>query len=198
MKLTFPATARNREPLVTQLRDLFAPPCARVLEVASGSGEHAAYFAEALPWLVWQPTDVETAHLESIDAWAAGQPRILRALRYDAETEPLPAGPWDGIFCANLVHIAPWSVAEGLFRAAVEGLAPGALLVTYGPYTIDGKHTSASNATFDAGLMARDPRWGVRDVAALAALRVELDHLRTIPMPANNFTLVFRRRRSAP
>lgn len=193
MKLTFPATARNRDPILAQLRELFAPPCARVLEVASGSGEHAAYFAAALPWLTWQPTDIETAHLDSIDAWAADEPRVLPALRYDAATDAMPAGRWDGIFCANVVHIAPWSVAEGLFRSAAAALAPGALLVTYGPYSFDGKHTSPSNEAFHASLTARDPRWGVRDVAALGALSVDLEHIQTIPMPANNFTLVFRR-----
>ncbi len=193
MKLTFPATARNRDPILAELRRLFAPPCARVLEVASGSGEHAAYFAEAMPWLTWQPTDIEPLHLESIDSWAGSEPRLLPALVYDAATDALPAGRWDGIFCANVVHIAPWSVAEGLFRSAARALSPGGLLVTYGPYTIDGKHTSPSNEAFDASLTSRDPRWGVRDVATLAALSETLAHVQTIPMPANNFTLVFRR-----
>ncbi len=197
MKLTFPATARNRDPILAVLREQFALPAARILEVASGSGEHAAFFAAAMPWLSWQPTDVEPTHLASIDARAAAAPsgtHVLPALAFNAAVDPFPPGPWDGIFCANLVHISPWAVAEGLFRGAAAALAPGRLLVTYGPYTIDGKHTSESNVAFDASLKARDPRWGVRDVAALAAISAELQLSEQIPMPANNFCLVFRRK----
>ncbi|GDX82743.1 hypothetical protein LBMAG42_45540 [Deltaproteobacteria bacterium] len=196
MKLQFPATSRNRDPILAVLREVLAPPTARVLEVASGSGEHAAFFAAAMPWLTWQPTDVEAAHLVSIDAWAAEAelgPRLLPALAFNAATDPFLPGPWDGIFCANLVHISPWAVAEGLFRGAASALAPGGPLVTYGPYTIDGKHTSDSNVAFDESLKARDPRWGVRDVAALAAISPELELTQRIAMPANNFILVFRR-----
>lgn len=196
MKLLFPATTRNRDPILDVIRRVFAPPTARVLEVASGSGEHAAFFAGAMPWLTWQPTDVEAAHLASIDAWAAEAalgPRLLPALAFNAATDPLPPGPWDAVFCANLVHISPWSVAEGLFRGAAAALPPGGVLVTYGPYTLDAKHTSESNVAFDDNLKARDPRWGVRDVAALAAISPELELRERIAMPANNFVLVFRR-----
>ncbi len=197
MKLTFPATARNRDPILAVLREQFAPPIARVLEVASGSGEHAAFFAEAMPWLTWQPTDVEPAHLASIDAWAANaapKGHVLPALAFNAATDPFPTGPWDGVFCANLVHISPWEVAIGLFRGAAAALWPGGVLVTYGPYTLDGSHTSESNVAFDASLKARDPAWGVRDVEALAAISSELRLSERIAMPANNFCLVFRRK----
>lgn len=196
MKLSFPATARNRDAILAVLQDVFAPPTARVLEVGSGSGEHAAFFAERLPWLTWQPTDVEPAHLASIDAWAAAAPagpNLLPARSFNAAANPFPPGAWDGVFCANVVHIAPWNVAEGLFRGAAAALAPGAVLVTYGPYMVDGAHTSPSNEAFDASLKARDPGWGVRDVAELAKLAPALRLERRIAMPANNLCLVFRR-----
>lgn len=194
MKLQFPATTRNRDPILAVLRERFAPPVARVLEIASGSGEHAAFFAEAMPWLTWQPTDVEPAHLASIDAWAgeASNGTLLPALSFNAAADSFPPGPWHGIFCANLVHISPWEVAEGLFHSAGIALAPGGVFVTYGPYTIEGKHTSESNIAFDTSLKGRDPRWGVRDVAALAAISSNLELMERIAMPANNFCLVFR------
>jgi SAM-dependent methyltransferase len=192
MRLEFPATARNRDPLLRELRELLAPPVRRVLEVASGSGEHAAYFGGAMPWLRWQPSDVEPAHLASIGAWCADVPNVATALRFDVAEDPWPEGPWDAVFCANLVHIAPWEVAEALLRGAARALAPRGLLVTYGPYRLDGRHTAPSNEAFDATLRERDPRWGVRDVDALANVTDRLRLERKIAMPANNFTLVFR------
>lgn len=194
MKLNFPATARNREPILEVLRTVFAPPVTRIIEVASGSGEHAAYFAAAMPWLTWQPTDIEAAHLASIDAWSS-EPggTVLPALSLDVSRQPFPTPRWDGVFCANMVHIAPWAAAEGLFRGAANALVPGGVLVTYGPYTFDHEHTSESNTEFDLSLKARDARWGVRDVGDLSALSPLLTLEHTVPMPANNFCLVFRR-----
>lgn len=194
MKLSFPATTRNREPILGVLRDIFCPPCANILEVASGSGEHAAYFAAAMPWLHWQPTDIEAEHLASADAWAAESAgQILPALKLDVSTTAFPPGDWHGVFCANMVHIAPCSAAVGLFQGAADALAPGGVLVTYGPYRFEGRHTSESNVEFDASLRSRERRWGVRDVAELSSISSRLQLERTLPMPANNFCLVFRR-----
>jgi SAM-dependent methyltransferase len=194
-RLYFPATTRNREPLAAVLREVFAPPVARVLEIASGSGEHAVAFTAALPWLTWQPTDADPAHLASIDAWRAATPgaAIAPARRLDLLVDPWPPGPFDAIFCANLIHIAPWEVAEALCAGAAALLPPGGLLVTYGPYKRGGVHTAPSNEAFDASLRARDPRWGVRDLEALVAAAGGFALEQVVPMPANNFTVVLRR-----
>jgi hypothetical protein len=191
-RLQFPATARNRDPLLDVLRPRL--PAGRVLEVASGSGEHAVYFAAALPHLVWQPTDLEPEHLASIEAWRAetGLPNVLPGLRLDT-LGAWPDGRYDALFCANMVHIAPWPVAEALFAGAARLLPAGAPLLTYGPYTFDGAHTAPSNVSFDASLRARNPEWGVRDVAALAAAAPGFRLEESVPMPANNFCLVWRR-----
>lgn len=197
MKLSFPATSRNRDAILSVLREVFAPPVSRVCEVASGTGEHAGYFAAAMPWLSWQPTDLDPAHLASIDAWAhESDPPLVNlaaAVALDVAKQAFPGGPYDGVFCANMVHIVPWNVAEGLFAGAADALRTGGALVTYGPYTVGGNHTAPSNVEFDASLKVRDERWGVRDIAALAALSSVLHLEQTIPMPANNFCLVFRR-----
>ncbi len=192
-RLQFPATARNRDALLGVLRTRLPP--GRVLEVASGSGEHAVYFAAALPHVDWQPSDLEPEHLASIDAWRedSGLTNVRPALCLDALGD-WPAGPYDAVFGANLVHIAPWAVAEALFRGAARLLPPGAPLLTYGPYSFDGVHNAPSNEAFDASLRARNPEWGVRDVAALAVITPDFVLEECVPMPANNFTLVWRRR----
>ena len=193
MRLQFPATARNRDPILEVIRPLLAAPVARVLEVASGSGEHAVHFAAAMPWLRWQPTDPEPAHVASCDAWATDVANMLPAVNLDVTEGPWPSGPWDAVYCANMVHIAPWEAAIALFHGAASVLSPGGRLLTYGPYRLAGAHTAPSNEAFDASLRARDPRWGVRDVEALAALEPRLQLEARIAMPANNMLLVFRR-----
>ncbi|HJL05707.1 MAG TPA: DUF938 domain-containing protein [Polyangiaceae bacterium LLY-WYZ-15_(1-7)] len=191
-----PATLRNREPILAVLRRVL-PAEGTVLEVASGTGEHGVFFARQLPGIRWQPTDVQPEALASIEAHraAAGEERVLPPLALDATRDEWPVERADAIFCANMIHIAPFAACEGLMRGAGRVLEAGAPLLTYGPYAIDGAQTAPSNARFDASLRQRDPRWGVRDladvvrVAEAAGLRLE----ERVPMPANNFTLVFRK-----
>jgi cyclopropane fatty-acyl-phospholipid synthase-like methyltransferase len=190
-----PATQRNREGILAVLRRVL-PRSGTVLEVASGSGEHATYFAAELPALTWQPSDPSEAARESITAWAhaAGLRNVLAPMDLDA------AGAWglrgfDAVLCVNMIHIAPWEACVGLMRGAAQVLPPGAPLVLYGPYRVRGEHTAPSNAAFDADLRARDARWGVRDLEAVVAeaRANELAHVETVEMRANNLTLVFRR-----
>ncbi len=199
VKQVWGAPERSKQAILEVLtREL--PLRARVLEVASGSGQHAEYFAAQRPGWTWQPSDVDPANLVSIEAWAgeAGLPNLLLPLRldvHDADSFPDAAGAFDAVFCANMIHIAPWSACEGLMRGVGRCLNQGAKLVLYGPFRLAGQHTSESNADFDESLKARDARWGVRDVdevAALAAL-ASLSLAARIAMPANNQCLVFVR-----
>jgi SAM-dependent methyltransferase len=196
MKLCWPAPERNRQPILEVLRRVL-PARGVVLEVASGTGQHAAYFAQHLPGLVWQPSDVAAENLASISAWVleAGLDNLREPLRLDVCSSDWNVGSVAAIFNANMIHITPWECCVGLIDAAQRHLVAGGVLVLYGPYRVDGQHTSASNAQFDASLKARDPRWGVRDCEAVAVL-AEAAGLRfeeRIAMPANNQTLVFRR-----
>jgi SAM-dependent methyltransferase len=190
-----PATARNRDPILEVLRRVL-PAEGRVLEIASGSGEHVVYFAAALPALTFQPSDVDEGALTSIAAWTAesGLRNIQPPLRLDATGAGWPA-PVDAIFNANMIHIAPWEAALGLARGAGRCLRPGGVLVVYGPFRIGGAHTAPSNEAFDQDLRARDPRWGVRDLEAFVEVAAGhgLTLAERVPMPANNQTLVFRR-----
>lgn len=194
---TSPATARNRDPILAVLREVL-PTGARVLEVAAGAGEHAAWMAAALPGVAWTPTDPDAAALASIAAWrdAAGLPNLAEPLRLDAaDPATWPAGPFDAVVCINMVHIAPWAAAQGLVAGAARVLEPGGLLYLYGPYLEDGVETTTSNLAFDADLKRRDPAWGLRrreDLEALAAA-AGLALRRRVPMPANNLSLVFER-----
>ncbi|HEY0712372.1 MAG TPA: DUF938 domain-containing protein [Polyangia bacterium] len=192
-----PATTRNREPILEVLRRVL-PARGTVLEIASGSGEHAVFFAAALPGLIWQPTDVDPLALDSIAAWTdeSGATNVAPPLHLDVAAETWSVERADAIFSANLVHISPWAACLGLVAGAGRCLPSGAPLVMYGPYRIGGVHTSDSNAAFDADLRARDPRWGVRDLEAIieAAAARDLDFVERVAMPANNQTLVFRRR----
>jgi len=190
-----PATERNREPIREVLaREL--PPRGTVLEIASGSGEHAIHFARAFPALTWQPSDASEAALASIAAWRAeaALPNLCAPIALDVAAEAWPVARADAIVCINLVHISPWEAALGLFAGAARLLPAGGLLYLYGPYRFGGEFTAPSNASFDRSLRARDPRWGVRDVDELAT--VARGHglaLRdTVAMPANNHSLVFR------
>lgn len=191
-----PATQRNREPLLAVLRRVL-PAAGTVLEVASGSGEHAVYFAAEFPSLTWQPSDPDPAALASIAAWTAhaGVANVLPPLVLDAAADPWPAVVADAVLCVNMVHIAPWEACEGLLRGAARALPAGGALVMYGPYRVNGAHTAPSNAAFDADLRARDARWGVRDLEAVVeAARVQgFAHVETVAMPANNLTVVYRR-----
>ena len=189
-----PATARNREPVAAVLVDEL-PARGLVLEVASGSGEHCAFFAERFRALQWQPSDPDADALASIADWCAELPNVLPPLTLDAAEEAWPIGAADAILCINMVHISPWEATLGLMAGAGRLLAPGALLFLYGPYRQRGVPTAESNEAFDVSLKARNPAWGLRDVedlsAAAAACGLVLDRL--VAMPANNLSLVFRR-----
>lgn len=173
------------------------PPRGLVLEVASGSGEHAVGFGAAFPGVTWQPSDADPEALASIDAWAAdaGLANLRPALTLDARAWPWPVAEAEAIVCINMIHIAPWEACLGLMRGAGALLRPGAPLYLYGAMRVGGQLTAASNVEFDASLRSRDPAWGVRDLEAVAAAaRAEgLELERTVVMPANNLSLIFRR-----
>ncbi|MBK7949354.1 MAG: DUF938 domain-containing protein [Deltaproteobacteria bacterium] len=199
-RLDAPATARNRAPILAILERWLGasvrPDPIRVLEIASGTGQHAVFFAEALPHLRWQPSDPDPAHLESIEAWRVGSglENLAAPIALDVR-----AGDWgidsvDVLFNANMIHIAPWTAAEGLFAGAGRVLAPEGLLFLYGPFRVGDRHTAPSNEAFDADLRRRDPAWGVRDLERVAALAAAagLSLVESNDMPANNKLLVFR------
>lgn len=192
-----PATERNREPILAVLREEL-PERGLVLEVASGTGEHAVHFARALPDLQWQPSDPSPEALASIAAWreSEGSVNLLTPIALDAASEHWPLDSADAIVCINMVHISPWQSTVGLMRAAGRLLPSGGPLILYGPYRRAGHPLEPSNAAFDESLKARDPRWGLRlleDVADCAAAS-GLDLSRVVEMPANNLTVVFRKR----
>jgi SAM-dependent methyltransferase len=192
-----PATARNRDPILRVLEPRL-PPSGLVLEIAAGAGEHAAYNAAALRHLQWQPTDADPEALASIAAWRehAGLPNLLAPLRLDAAAaEAWPVDRADAVLNINMIHISPWSAAQGLMAGAGRLLPPGGLLFLYGPYLERDVPTAPSNLEFDRSLRRRDPAWGLRrldEVTALAAAQ-GLELSERIPMPANNLTLVFRK-----
>lgn len=191
-----PATLRNREPILAVLRRVL-PPTGTVLEVASGSGEHAVFFAAALPALTFQPSDPDPANRASIRAWTAalGLQNVCEPLEIDATAADWPVARADAVLAINMIHIAPWAAAEGLFAGAARVLAAGAPLHLYGPFRRGGAHTADSNAAFDAGLRAENPAWGVRDLEAVGELAgrngFHLDSV--IEMPANNLSVIWRR-----
>lgn len=189
-----PATERNREAIAEHLVALLAG-ARSVLEVASGSGQHAAYFAQRLPHLRWQPSDADPSNLASIDAWVreAGVPNVSPAVVLATTQQSWPTDPVDAIFCANMIHISPFASCLGLFDGAQELLSDQGLLILYGPYRIGGQHTAPSNASFDASLQERDPSWGVRDLEVVcdeAAAR-GLAFRERFAMPANNQLVIF-------
>jgi len=194
MKRFAPATQRNREPI----RDVLArelPASGIVLELASGSGEHAVFMAAAFQHLTWQPTDLDPEALESIAAWReeAALPNLRAPLRLDATDAQWPISEAAAVTCCNMIHISPWEATLGLFAGSARLLAPGALLYLYGPYRFDGAFTAPSNEEFDRSLRSRDPSWGVRDVKDLEAAASGFALREVISMPANNHSLVFRR-----
>jgi SAM-dependent methyltransferase len=195
-RLRYPATERNREPVLAVLRQ-HLPERGLVLEVASGSGEHVVHFAAHLQDLVFQPSDPEAAARASIDAWtaASGLANLRPALALDATASEWPLAAADAVLCTNMIHIAPWAAAEGLVAGAARVLPRGGILYLYGPNRRAGAHTAPSNEAFDASLRARDPSWGVRDLEAVAALAAGAGFGApvVIEMPANNLSLVFRK-----
>lgn len=197
MKQHAPATLRNREPIAAVLaREL--PAGARILEIASGTGEHAVFFAQAFPQLAWQPTDPSEEALASIAAYRADYAgsNLAAPLLLDAAAPATwPVRQADAILCINMVHISAWDATVGLFEGAGRLLGEGAPLILYGPYLEAGVNTAPSNLDFDASLKARNPLWGLRRAEALDALGAQHAMTRSArhALPANNIMLVYRR-----
>ena len=198
-RLHAPATLRNREAIAAVLAAWLPPEVqagGRVLEIASGTGEHALYFAARFPGLTWLPSDPDPAHRASIEAYRAaeGPPNLRPPLDLDVTATSWPLdGAVDAVVCCNMIHIAPWAAAEGLIAGAARVLKPGGGLYLYGPFRQDGVPTAPSNARFDASLRAQNPAWGLRDLAAVTALAeaAGLAPPRIEAMPANNLSLWF-------
>jgi SAM-dependent methyltransferase len=195
-RLQYPATERNRDAILGVLRDIL-PPSGLVLEIASGSGEHAVHFANALPGLTFQPSDPEEAARHSIAAWTAetGIPNIRPPLELDVLKEPWPIAQADAILCINMIHISPWDATLSLMHNAGRILPNGAPLYLYGPYRQQGIATAESNEAFDVSLKSRNPQWGLRHLDDVAALAHEAGFSAptVTPMPANNLSVAFRR-----
>jgi SAM-dependent methyltransferase len=193
-RLYYPHVARNREPILRVLKRVL-PPRGLILELASGSGEHVTYFAQMLPTQLWQPTDPDPRALASIAAHrtAANAPNLLSPLWLDAMSEEWPVQRADALVCINMIHITPWATCQGLMTGAERTLRAGGVLYLYGPYQIDGRHTAQSNEEFDAWLRTQNAQWGVRDLAEVTALaqRHAFSLRETVPMPANNLSVIF-------
>lgn len=195
------ACERNREPILAVLRDAFAGSRA-VLEIGAGTGQHAVYFAQHLPHLVWQPTDC-ASHLPGIRAWC--DEAALSNLRAPRELDVMQADwgantkEFDAVLTANTLHIMSWTAVEAFFAGIGRALPPDGVLAVYGPFNIDGRYTSPSNAQFDAWLKVRDPQSGIRDRASVDALAQRAGLMRTgdHTMQANNRLLVWRRKTAA-
>jgi hypothetical protein len=187
---------RNSEPILKVLERVL-PRTGLVLEIASGTGQHVVHFARALRSLNWQPTDVDAHCRRSISAWlaTANLANVHEPLDLDVRTRPWPVPTPDAIVCINLIHIAPWSVATALFAGAGLALHEAGLLYLYGPYSVQRRHTAPSNAAFDSALRAQNPEWGLRDLEEVDSVAKQQGFklAETIAMPANNFSVVFRR-----
>jgi len=191
-----PAAERNRGPILIELQRLL-PPHGLALEIAAGTGQHAAHFAAGLPGWEWLPTDADARCLESIAAWCAGLPNVRPARRVDVLSRPWPGVPAqvDAVYCANMLHISPRQAGAALLEESAARLAPHGLLLLYGPYFVAGEPAAPGNLAFDADLRRRDPAWGVRQLADVQALAdaAGLALRARIAMPANNLLLVFAR-----
>jgi SAM-dependent methyltransferase len=196
MKQCWPAPERNKEPILEVLQRVL-PRAGTVLEIASGSGQHAAFFAALLPELTFQPSDVSVENLASITAYQQEKnlPNLRAPLNLDVCASDWGVGTVQAVFCANMIHIAPWSACKGLVGGSARHLAAGGVLVLYGPFRIGMAHTSDSNAAFDERLKSQNESWGVRDLEAVVALceQASLTFVERVAMPANNQMLVFTR-----
>lgn len=193
------AVDRNTEPIIGVLSGV-VPASGRALEIASGTGQHVVAFAAAFPGIDWQPSDPNAAARDSIAAWVAdaGRANVAPPLDIDVTRPGWAAaaqGPYDLVVCINMIHIAPWLACLGLIEGAGTLLPPDGVLYLYGPYRRDGMHTAHSNEAFDRSLRSRNPDWGLRDMAEVAAVAAPygLTWERTVPMPVNNFSLLFRK-----
>ena len=208
-RLDAPAFHRNHQAISAVLQPYLAGKSGEVVEAGSGTGQHVAEFGRQFPEITWWPSDLNAQHLKSIAGWRAhtGLTNIRPPLRIDLSDpawcpqmhDGSGPGPLLAVFCANVIHIAPWRVAEGLFAGAGRYLRPDGRLLLYGPFKRDGKHTAISNAVFDTSLRERDGEWGVRDIDDLRKLGkgVGLHLAASFEMPANNLTLVFERSAAA-
>jgi hypothetical protein len=206
-RLDAAAFHRNHQPIWATLQKLLDGKSGDVVEAGSGTGQHVVHFARRSPQITWWPSDFNDAHLKSIAAWRAHTqlPNVRAPMRIDLSDPAWCAQMQDGsgpgkllaVFCANVIHIAPWSVAEGLFGGVARYLRPDGRLFLYGPFKRDGKHTALSNAVFDTSLRDNNPEWGVRDVSDVKALAesVGLKLTEIVEMPANNLILVYERSR---
>ncbi|CAG7728828.1 unnamed protein product [Allacma fusca] len=203
-----PAAERNKAPILETLKTILPVPSnnekLQILEIASGTGQHIAHFAQSLPQVEWQPSEVSSTSLRSIEQYIAfyNLKNVKPPLMIDIVK---PTGEWpsplnspqslDAILCTNMIHITPWTCTEGLFSSANYLLKPGGLLITYGPYSVNGVLTPESNVNFDAGLRQQNPLWGIRDVKDLEQLGAQqkLELHQRFDLPANNKILVFRK-----
>jgi SAM-dependent methyltransferase len=195
-RLVVSSAERNRRPILNLLERVL-PKTGLVLEIASGTGQHVVHFAQALKGLSWQPTDMDAGCRRSISGWLATAElaNVRQPLDLDVRALPWRVPTLDAIVCLNLIHIAPWSVATALFAGAGLALRETGLLYLYGPYSVQGRHTALSNAAFDSALRAENPEWGVRDLKEVESLAKDqgFDLAETIEMPANNFSVLFRK-----
>jgi SAM-dependent methyltransferase len=191
------AAERNGGPIRAILERVL-PPAGLVLEVGSGTGQHVAYFARAMPRLAWQPSDPDADLRRSIEEWIALErlDNVHAPADLDVRRVPWPVTRADAVLCINMIHVAPWAATEALLTGANRVLPDEGVLFLYGPYRRYGAHTAPSNAAFDAQLRAQDPAWGLRDLEAVVEVargaRLELNEV--VDMPANNFSVVFRKR----
>ena len=194
-RLYLPHVVRNREPILAVLKRVL-PSEGLVLEVASGSGEHAAFFAKNLPSLLWQPSDYDSPAIASIAGHraAAAAANLLAPVSLDVGSYDWPIERANALVCINMIHIAPWTATEGVMAGAERLLGPEGIVYLYGPYRIDGQHTAPSNRDFDTWLRSQDPNWGVRDLSQVVELaaRHRFELIETVQMPANNLSIIFR------
>ena len=193
-----PSTVRNVGPILAVLRETLTkhlPAGGTILELASGTGHHACAFAAALPQFNWRPSEPEPARCAqlAVQVSSAGLSNLAPPMILDATASDWPAA--DAVLCINMIHIAPWHATIGLFTGAARALPEGGLVITYGPYLIDGDPQTESNRNFDLSLRARNPAWGLRDVAAIGTVADQngFIFLSRRPMPANNYMLFFRK-----
>jgi len=187
---------RNRDPILAELRRVL-PEAGLVLEIASGTGQHVIHFANALPYLTWQPSDADATFRRSVEAWIAKEApaNVRMPVELDVLRLPWTVPQADAVLCINMIHVSPWAATQALLDGTKSILPTGGVLFLYGPYRRFGRHTSPSNAAFDEQLRASDPEWGLRDLEAVVELaRAAGFRLGdVVEMPANNFSVVFRR-----
>ena len=201
VRLDYPATGRNQEVILDVLKEAL-PNSGAVLEVASGSGQHITYFAQQIPQLKWQPSDIEAAARASIDAWRNEMgvtDAVHTPIDLDASVDIWSLGhikDLNAIMSINMIHISAWEACLGLLKNASRVLPAGGVLYLYGPFKVGGFHIAPSNAEFDLSLQSQNPSWGVRNLDDVAeeALKQNFQLMKTIRMPANNFSVIFHKK----